>query len=136
MMHNLYLSLGSNLGNRNDILHRALALIDERVGSVYRVSSFIETEPWGFESEHTFLNAACLVHTMFNPRRCMEETQLIERLLGRESKTSNGEYRDRIIDIDLLMYDDLQIDEPDLKLPHPYMHEREFVMKPLREIMQ
>lgn len=134
-MHNLYLSLGSNIGDRHALIQQALQMLDERVGSVYRVSSFIETEPWGFESEHKFLNAACLVHTMMSPQDCLEETKRIEKLLGRTQKSVDGQYHDRPIDIDLLMYDDLHIDQEDLVLPHPHMHERDFVMIPLREIL-
>lgn len=133
-MHNLYLSLGSNLGERHAQIRHALDLLDERVGSVYRVSQMIETEPWGYESDNRFINCACLVHTMLSPRRCLEETQLIERELGRTEKTST-EYKDRVIDIDMLMYDDLELNEPDLVLPHPHMKERDFVMIPLNQIL-
>lgn len=135
-MHNLYLSLGSNIGDRHALIQQALQMLDERVGSVYRISSFIETEPWGFESEHKFLNAACLVHTMMSPQDCLEETKRIEQLLGRTQKSTDGQYHDRPIDIDLLMYDDEHITQDDLILPHPHMHERDFVMIPLREILQ
>ncbi len=134
-MHKLYLSLGSNLGHRKRMISQAIRLIDERIGRVYRVSSMMESEPWGFESENKFMNACCLVHTMMEPRRCLEETQRIERELGRAEKSADGQYRDRSIDIDLLMFDDLRIDEPNLKIPHPLMHEREFVMQPLKEII-
>ncbi len=134
-MHNLYVSLGSNLGDRKEMIHRALALLDERVGSVDCVSSLLETEPWGFQSQHPFLNAAALVHTMLPPMLCLRETQQIERELGRTQKSTDGHYHDRPIDIDLLLYDDLQIHEPDLVLPHPHMYERDFVMIPLREIL-
>lgn len=135
-MHNLYLSLGSNIGDRHALIQQALQMLNERVGSVYRISSFIETEPWGFESEHKFLNAACLVHTMMSPQDCLEETKRIEQLLGRTQKSTDGQYHDRPIDIDLLMYDDEHITQDDLVLPHPHMHERDFVMIPLREILQ
>ncbi|MBR4186972.1 MAG: 2-amino-4-hydroxy-6-hydroxymethyldihydropteridine diphosphokinase [Bacteroidaceae bacterium] len=129
------MSLGSNLGDRAENLRRAIALIGERVGKVQRVSSFIETEPWGFQSEHPFLNAACLVLTTLSPLECLDATQQIERELGRRTKSSGGIYHDRPIDIDLLMYDDLQLSTPRLTLPHPHMHERDFVMIPLREIL-
>ena len=129
------MSLGSNLGDREDMLRRAIALIGERVGKVQRVSSFIETEPWGFQSEHPFLNAACLVLTTLSPLECLDATQQIERELGRRTKSSGGIYHDRPIDIDLLMYDALQLSTPRLTLPHPHMHERDFVMIPLREIL-
>ena len=135
-MHKLYISLGSNLGNKEEKLRRAIELINERIGSVLRTSSFIETEPWGFQSENTFLNAACLVETNLTPRQCLRETQKIERLLGRTLKSRDGVYHDRPIDLDLLLYDDLQINEDDLILPHPHMKERDFVMIPLREIME
>ena len=135
-MHKLYISLGSNLGNKKEKLRRAIELINERIGSVLLTSSFIETEPWGFQSENTFLNAACLVKTKLTPRQCLRETQKIERFLGRTRKSKYGVYHDRPIDLDLLLYDDLQINEGDLILPHPHMKERDFVMIPLREIME
>ena len=131
----LYLSLGSNLGDREDMLRRAIALIGERVGKVQRVSSFIETEPWGFQSEHPFLNAACLVLTTLSPLECLDATQQIERELGRRTKSSGGIYHDRPIDIDLLLYGNLKLSTPRLTIPHPHMYERDFVMIPLREIM-
>ena len=136
MNYELYLSLGSNLGDRADMLRRAIALIDERIGTVQRVSSFIETEPWGFQSKHPFLNAACMVLTALSPQECLERTQQIERELGRKRKSRNGIYHDRPIDIDLLMYDDVKLSTPTLTLPHPRMQERDFVMIPLREIMR
>ena len=131
----LYLSLGSNLGDRAENLNRAIALIGERVGEVQRVSSFIETEPWGFKSKHPFLNAACLVLTTLSPEECLKATQQIERELGRKRKSKDGVYHDRPIDIDLLMYGDLTLSTPKLTLPHPRMKERDFVMIPLREIL-
>lgn len=133
MTHRLYLSLGSNLGDRKKNLEDAISLINDSVGHVCRVSSFIETEPWGFKSEHSFLNAACMVETALTPEQCLNVTQEIERKLGRTTK-SCGSYQDRIIDIDMLSYDDLCIDTTQLTLPHPRMHEREFVMIPLEEI--
>ncbi len=131
----LYLSLGSNLGDREDMLRRAITLIEERVGAVQRVSSFIETEPWGFESEHPFLNAAVMVRTTLSPIECLDATQQIERELGRKKKSKDGIYHDRPIDIDLLLYGDLKLSTPRLTIPHPHMYERDFVMIPLREIM-
>lgn len=133
MTHRLYLSLGSNLGDRKKNLEDAISLINDSVGHVCRVSSFIETEPWGFKSEHSFLNAACLVETALTPEQCLNITQEIERKLGRKAKSVDS-YEDRPIDIDLLSYDNLNINTPELTLPHPRMHEREFVMIPLKEI--
>lgn len=134
--HVLYLGLGSNLGNKKSLLQQALSLLEERLGKVVRVSDFLETEPWGFQSSNTFLNACCCVHTTHTARECLEETQRIERELGRTIKSEQGVYHDRTIDIDLLLYDRLCIDEPDLVLPHPLMRERDFVMVPLRQILQ
>ena len=138
-MHQVYLGLGSNLGNRRVLLKRAVRLIGERVGKVMRQSTFIETEPWGFESANKFLNAVILCETGMSPREVLEATQQIERNMGRQKMvhgtSSNRTYTDRPIDIDILLYDDLTVDEPDLKIPHPLMEQRDFVMIPLREVM-
>jgi 2-amino-4-hydroxy-6-hydroxymethyldihydropteridine diphosphokinase len=133
-MHKIYLGLGSNLGNRKENLAYAIRFIGERVGKVLRVSSFIETEPWGFESENTFVNAVILCETDLTPRQLLGATQKIEREMGRQKKSTDGGYSDRCIDIDILLYDDLRVDEPDLQIPHPLMLKRDFVMIPLREI--
>ena len=136
-LHQVYLGLGSNLGEREENIRRAIRLIGERVGKVTRQSSLIETEPWGFESENRFLNGVILCETKLSPREVLKETQRIERELGRKRiLLTPSPYSDRPIDIDILLYDDLQVDEPDLKIPHPLMHERDFVMKPLKEIME
>ena len=137
--HQVYLSLGSNLGQREENLRKAIRMIHERVGEVVRQSSFIETEPWGFESDHPFMNAAVLCLTEKSPREVLRPTPQIERDLGKskEHATQRGEsskFHDRPIDIDILLYDDLTVDEPDLQIPHPLMYERDFVMIPLKEI--
>lgn len=134
-MHTVYLSLGSNLGDRKATMRRAIGLLNERAGSVDRQSSFIETEPWGFESTNKFLNMCVRLLTTLSPEQLLMATKQIERELGRTQKSVNGQYHDRPIDIDILMYDDVHLDSDDLTLPHPYMQEREFVMKPLREIL-
>lgn len=139
------MGLGSNLGNRQQNIENAVRLVQERVGLVVRQSSLMESEPWGFESCHNFLNAVILCQTTKTPHEVLTLTQQIERDLGREKKSnrqsvsqnsSARQYADRPIDIDILLYDDLMVDEPDLKIPHPLMHKRDFVMKPLREIYQ
>lgn len=134
-MHDLYLSLGSNLGQRDALLRQAIRLLEERVGMVERQSDFIQTEPWGFTSSNLFLNACVLVRTEHSPMECLRLTQQIEREMGRTVKSKGGRYHDRPIDIDLLMYDDLHIQTAELTLPHPHMHERDFVMIPLRQIL-
>ena len=132
--HQVYLGLGSNLGDKEWNLSEAIRLIAERVGQVVRQSSFIATEPWGFQSDNTFLNAVILCETVKTPREVLLLTQQIERDMGRRQKSVSATYADRIIDIDILLYDDLTIDDPDLKIPHPLMHQRDFVMRPLKEI--
>lgn len=134
--HTVYLALGSNLGRRAEALREAIRRISESIGKVDRQSSFIETEPWGFESAHRFLNAAVRCRTRLSPREVLQQTQAIEQQMGRTRKTDAAQgYSDRPIDIDILLYDDLHLQEPDLVIPHPLMHERDFVMIPLREIM-
>ena len=128
------MGLGSNLGDKRENLACAIRLIGERVGKVLRVSSFIETEPWGFESDNTFVNAVILCETTLTPRQVLQATQKVEREMGRKKKSTDGGYADRCIDIDILLYDDLRVDEPDLQIPHPLMLKRDFVMIPLREI--
>ena len=140
--HQVYLGLGSNLGDCRKNLERAIRLIGDRVGQVTRQSSFIETEPWGFESPNKFMNAVILCETTRSPREVLLLTQQIERDMGRRKMVNgqwsmvNGQriYADRAIDIDILLYDDVTIDEPDLKIPHPLMHQRDFVMIPLEEV--
>jgi 2-amino-4-hydroxy-6-hydroxymethyldihydropteridine diphosphokinase len=134
--HQVYLGLGSNLGDCRKNLERAIRLIGDRVGLVTRQSSFIETEPWGFESPNKFMNAVILCETTRSPREVLLLTQQIERDMGRMKKSVSGGYADRAIDIDILLYDDVTIDEPDLKIPHPLMHQRDFVMIPLEEVKQ
>ena len=138
-MSTLYLSLGSNLGNRAELLERAIVEINRRIGPIVARSSFHETEPVGFVSEHAFLNACVRVETNLTPFACLHETQAIEKDMGRVAKTTvkDGQpvYHDRCIDIDLLMYDEVRISTPELVLPHPRMNERAFVLDPLAEVL-
>lgn len=138
-MPTLYLSLGTNLGDRRANLDRALSLIAREVGTVVSASDRIETAPWGFDSANSFLNMAVKVETELSPLEALHVTQDIERRLGRSGKTTDGQYHDRVIDIDLLMYfmsdgTPAKMDTPQLTLPHRLMHQREFVMKPLAQI--
>ncbi|WP_288735943.1 2-amino-4-hydroxy-6-hydroxymethyldihydropteridine diphosphokinase [uncultured Parabacteroides sp.] len=128
-----YLALGTNIGNKRRNMITAAVLLAERVGDVLALSGFYETEPWGFQSENTFLNAALQLDTSLSPLELLKATQEIEIEMGRTQK-SNGAYHDRIIDIDILLYEDLVLQTPELTLPHPLMHERLFVMEPLAEI--
>ena len=132
MKHQVYIGIGSNQGDRLEQIQKAIQLISERVGNVVRQSSIIETKPWGFTSGSQFLNGAILVESDLKPREILEITKQIERELGRVYK--GVAYRDRTIDIDILLYDDYNIDTPDLQIPHPLMFQRDVVMIPLREI--
>ncbi len=133
--HVVYLSLGSNIGDRRYNIQEAIRLVGEKVGMVFRRSSLVETEPWGFDSTNRFVNVCIACQSNLTPQEVLTETQEIERQLGRTEKTKNGIYHDRSIDIDILLYDNLQINSPSLKIPHPHMLERDFVMIPLREIL-
>lgn len=128
-----YLSLGTNIGNKRRNMVTAAALLAERVGDILALSDFYETEPWGFESKNIFLNAAVKLETSFTPQELLVATQQIETEMGRTEK-SDGSYHDRIIDIDILIYDELIMKTPELTLPHPLIHERKFVLEPLAEI--
>lgn len=137
--HTTYLSLGTNLGDKEANLLGAIELIKRRIGTIKAQSAFIETEPWGFESSNTFLNAAVCVETELSPELLLDCTQDIEREMGRTEKSTQAgdgtpQYHDRIIDIDILLYDDLHISTPRLTIPHPHMHERDFVLIPLSQI--
>ena len=136
MNHKVYFSLGSNLGDKEGNIREAISRIGELIGEVDRQSTLLSTEPWGFESDNTFVNAAIRCTTSLSPFEILNITQNIERAMGRTLKSVDGQYHDRIIDIDILIYDDLHITTPQLTLPHPLMKERDFVMIPLKEILQ
>lgn len=135
MIHTVYLGLGSNIGNRKRMIAQAIENINKQIGVVVRQSALYETKPWGFESPNDFINAAICCETELAPRALMRKLQSIEQQMGRVGKTIGEQYQDRVIDIDILLYDDIKVNEPDLKIPHPYMREREFVMIPLKEIL-
>ena len=133
--HKIYLGLGSNLGDRQGNISRAYAEIEKLIGTIVRQSALYESEPWGFESDNSFINSVICCETTLSPHEVLKKTQSIERELGRTQKSVDGHYHDRTIDIDILLYDDLTVNEPDLKIPHPLMRQRDFVMKPLSEII-
>ena len=133
-MATIYLGLGTNLGDKEANLRTAIYKLQERIGKQVSLSSFYETAPWGFESDHSFLNAAIGLETSLSPIEILHITQEIEKELGRTQKSVNGSYSDRLIDIDILLYDTLVLQTPELTIPHPLMTERDFVMKPLIEI--
>lgn len=136
VMHKVYLSLGANVGDREHNIREAVRLLDSLAGHVTRVSSFLETEPWGFSSSHRFINVCVCLTTSLSPMSLLKATQNIESRLGRSAKSVEGRYEDRVIDIDILLYDDLTVNLPELQIPHPLMYKRDFVMIPLKEILQ
>ena len=135
MQHTLYLGLGSNLGDKQQNIAMAVEKIEELIGHVECQSAIHITEPWGFQSDNMFVNAAVKCVTILSPHEVLEKTKDIEWQMGRTTKSVDGTYKDRIIDIDILLYDDMEINDPDLVIPHPLMHQRDFVMKPLNEII-
>lgn len=131
-MNIVYLSLGSNLGHREQNLQEAIKLILSGIGAAGQVSRIYESEPWGYSSENQFCNCCLSVRTNLDPLHLLDQVLGIEKKMGRE-RLGMG-YSDRIIDIDLLLFGDIQMDHPRLILPHPAIGERMFVLKPLAEI--
>lgn len=135
--HIIYIGLGSNLGDGPQNLDKAISLLQTEVGELLCVSSYMTSEPWGFVSQHSFTNAVAVFRTALEPFPLLDVTQRIERQMGRTHKRKAGEgYRDRIIDIDLLVYDDIRLETERLTLPHPHIADRDFVRLPLAECRQ
>ena len=133
-MTTIYLGLGTNIGNRKENLTRAIEALSLALGPCTAQSSFIETAPWGFDSENTFLNCAVAFETELAPLELLDTTEKVERELGRTTKSNGGVYHDRVIDIDILLYGSEIVETPRLTIPHPLMHMRDFVLEPLAEI--
>ena len=130
-LHTAYIALGSNLGDKEENLRRALELLEEHGVEVVKVSTFICTEPYGVTDQPQFLNAVCQVRTSLEPVALLHTLLGIEQEMGRVRLRHWGE---RNIDLDLLLYEDVVMDTPELKLPHPDMQNRDFVLLPLFEI--
>ena len=140
----VYLGIGTNLGEREANLRRAIELVHERVGECMACSSIYRSAPQGFVSENQFANIVAVCQTNHSPVEVLRITQAIEREMGRTEKSINGIYHDRVIDIDLLQAFDgnritdngrgIEVTSDTLILPHPRMQERDFVMIPLREV--
>jgi len=131
-MKKVFLGIGSNLGERETNLKEAVAGIEENIGHVLYCSSLYESEPWGFKSDNQFLNMVVVVETKLTASGVLGAILMIEAFLGRTR--GEKQYSSRIIDIDILLYEDMIVDEVSLKIPHPLMHERRFVLVPLCEI--
>lgn len=138
----IYFGIGTNLGNREENLRKAVELLHERVGECLACSSIYKSAPQGFVSNNEFANMVTAHHTSYSPEEVLSITQQIECEMGRVEKSVNGIYHDRVIDIDLLQARDDEANEvirrsnERLTLPHPRMQERDFVMIPLREVEQ
>jgi len=130
----LILSLGSNLGDREQQIHSTLKKIEERIGKIISISALYHSAPVGFESPHQFVNCVCEVSSKLDIYTIFAITQMIEKEMGRAEKSVDGRYSDRVMDIDLIMAGDLVIDTQELTLPHPRFHQRDFVLRPLCEI--
>ena len=128
----VFLGIGTNLGNRESNLEQAVLRIKESIGKVLISSSIYETEPWGFQATDKFLNLVVKVETELTPSGLLGRILMTESLLGRVR--GQNQYSSRLIDIDILFYEDMIVDEESLKIPHPLLHERKFVLVPLCDI--
>jgi len=131
-MNLIYLSLGSNLGSREQYIEEALKLIQNRIGEIEQLSRIYESEPWGFSSANRFCNCCLSLRSSLAPLPLLDLLLEIELAIGRVREGVG--YSDRVIDIDILIYGDIQLDHPRLTLPHPSMGDRRFVLSPLAEI--
>ena len=127
----VYLAFGSNLGDRTRNIHEAVRRFNEHGVYIQKLSSIIETDPVGGPPQGLFLNAVATAETSLAPLELLKTCKILETVLGRTQNIKNGP---RTIDIDILLYDDLRLTTPELSIPHPRMLQREFVMRPLREI--
>lgn len=130
----IYLGLGTNEGNKEENIRGAIEELSHLLGTPTAVATIIETEPWGFQSDNSFLNTVVAFNTTLAPEEILKATQEIERRLGRTKKSIDGCYSDRPIDIDILLYGSRVIESEHLTIPHPLLHKRLFVLQPLAQI--
>ena len=131
-MATVYLGLGTNIGDKKKNITDATIIIGSVMGNLRILSSLYETEPWGYESPNTFLNAVIQIETEIEPQKCLDIAKAFEREMGRVH-TKEG-YEDRIIDVDILFYDDIIYHGDNLTIPHPLIEQRDFVLRPMAEI--
>jgi len=132
--HTVYLSVGSNEGNRGEQLRYAMESLDAYVGKITRVSSIYDCDPIGFKSDKRFLNLCLELKAEGGPSQLLLKLEAIEVKLGRLKPSIFSEYTDRTIDLDIVFFDDLVLQTKDLVIPHPKMHLRRFVLQPLAEL--
>lgn len=130
MEHIVYLALGSNLGSRLSNLRNAISNLTPQM-EVKKKSPVYETPPWGFKDQPAFLNQVVMAETYLEPEALLAHLKRLETVLGREPSFPNGP---RLIDIDILFYDNIMVDSPPLVIPHPRLHQRAFVLVPLNDI--
>ena len=130
-MTDVYLLLGSNENNRLQNLVSARSLIELQGGKILKQSALYETEAWGLKEQNSFFNQALLIETSFSPHQLLVILKTIEKEIGRVETVNWGP---RVIDIDILFYGNEIVEQEDLKIPHPYLHERKFTLAPLNEI--
>jgi len=131
-MSEVYFSLGSNLGDRQIALEKAIFYIEKHIGKTIKISSIFESEPWGVDYKEKYLNQVILCQTELSPEFVLTEILKIENLIGRKKR--EVKYESRIIDIDILFFDNQCINTKSLIIPHPLLHKRKFVLLPLIEI--
>ena len=134
MINTVFLSLGSNLGDKTENIKKAIAEINSQIGAICNTAKFYETEPWGFENDSWFLNTAVKLKTEFSAKQTLKKCLSIENQLGRYRNNISKGYSSRIIDIDILFFNNELINLPDLIIPHPYIKDRKFVLYPLMDI--
>ena len=130
----IYLGLGTNQGNKEENIRGAIEELSHLLGTPTAVATIIETEPWSFQSDNSFLNTVVAFKSTLAPEDILKATQEIELRLGRTKKSIDGCYSDRPIDIDILLYGSRVIESPQLTIPHPLLHKRLFVLQPLAQI--
>lgn len=131
-METVYLCLGGNVGDTHDYLNRAIGLIENQIGTIVQSSGIYQSEPWGLECNQWFLNQVVAVETELEPHAVLEHCLQIESELGR-TRSGNG-YEPRTIDIDIIFFGHQIISQPDLQVPHPLMHRRNFVLQPMCDV--
>jgi 2-amino-4-hydroxy-6-hydroxymethyldihydropteridine diphosphokinase len=132
--HTIFLAFGSNLGNKKENIETAYKIIEKQIGKIISQSAFYVTEPKDFNSDNFFINSVCEIASELSLLKVFSITQQIEVEIGRIQKSNNGHYFDRLIDIDLLMYDNVVVNTYEITVPHPRFHLRSFVLIPFAEI--
>lgn len=132
-MNKVFLILGGNMGKRDEVMFHAMRKIDRQIGKIVSQSGIYETAAWGYENQNSFYNCVLAIETEKSAREVLEKVLSIENQIGRVR--SEAKWQERLIDIDILFYNNLILDESDLKIPHPLLHKRKFTLLPLQEIV-